>query len=108
MDLIIPIQFELINNLIKVEMEDKAVLRSLQDRNMYGEANYTKNQITINNTIDNEPIDRIKQVETFYHEKVHFILDAMGEHDMRVNEKFVDLFARLLLQSDMSAVYINS
>jgi hypothetical protein len=47
--------------------------------------------------------DRIKDV--FYHEKVHAILEAMNEEDLNKNEKFVDVFAKLLRQSDETAEY---
>ena len=42
-------------------------------------------------------------MQTFYHEKVHAILAVMGEDELNNNEKFVDLFATLLLQTDKSA-----
>lgn len=47
--------------------------------------------------------DRIK--DCFYHEKVHAILDAMRERELNENEKFVDVFAKLLRQSDETAKY---
>ena len=44
-------------------------------------------------------------LDTFYHEKVHIILDAMGEHTLSSEEKFVEVFSRLLRQSDESAEF---
>lgn len=44
-------------------------------------------------------------MQTFYHEKVHAILSLMGEDDLNNNEKFVDLFASLLLQTDKTAKF---
>ena len=44
-------------------------------------------------------------MDTFYHEKVHIILDTMGERELSQNEKFVDTFAKLLRQSDETANY---
>ena len=48
------------------------------------------------------PEDTIE--DTFYHEKVHSILKFMG-HELNTNEEFVDLFAKLLRQSDVTSVY---
>ena len=100
----IPYSFSLISDTVKVRM-DKEVLMSLSDRNLYGEACYAQNEILLNTNVDNRMVPIDKMMQAFYHEKVHFILDAMSEHDLRKNEKFVDLFSRLLLQTDMTAVY---
>ena len=61
--------------------------------------------IELNNT-DNSgilyPEDTI--MNTFYHEKVHSILSLMG-HELNNNEEFIDLFARLLRQTDITSEY---
>jgi hypothetical protein len=42
--------------------------------------------------------------QTFFHEKIHAILDGMG-HKLARNESFVDQFASLLHQSTTGAKY---
>ena len=44
-------------------------------------------------------------LNTFYHEKVHAILRAMNEEELNENEKFVDVFAKLLRQSDETSTF---
>ena len=46
-------------------------------------------------------------MQTFYHEKVHAILQLMGEEELNNKEKFVDLFASLLLQTDQTAEFFK-
>jgi len=38
------------------------------------------------------------QEESLWHETIHFALFFMGEHELRENEKFVDLLAHFLHQ----------
>jgi len=45
------------------------------------------------------------QQQWYCHELVHFILEQMGEDDLRKTEKFVDLFGNLLHQALSTAKY---
>ncbi len=47
----------------------------------------------------------IKLEGTFCHELVHIMLYFAGEHELRNNEKFVDVFSGLLHQALTTAVY---
>jgi len=51
----------------------------------------------------NSPIS--EYLQTYYHEKVHAILAVMCEDELCKNEKFVDLFATFLLQTDQTSKY---
>jgi hypothetical protein len=98
----IPKSFELGSHIIKVIVDSKLMIA--KDR--WGEAGLIKNNIIIS-TIhsDQTKITNSMILHTFYHEKIHHILNTMGEKDLCNNEKFVDIFANLLLQSDLSAKY---
>lgn len=66
-----------------------------------GLANYNTNTIKLCPDKCNQ-----KYIEkVFLHEMTHFILEHMGENELRSNEKFVDLFANLLLQAFDSMEY---
>jgi hypothetical protein len=43
-------------------------------------------------------------MQAYYHEKVHWILHMMM-HPLQEDEKFVDMFAHLLYQSDKTATF---
>lgn len=77
----------------------------MNDRMNYGLSDYAKSEITLSTTqgIDELSEDRI--LDTFYHERTHAILDAMNERELSNNEKFVDVFSKLLRQSDETAIY---
>lgn len=98
----IPLRFKLFSSTIKIKWENER----MNDKGRYGEADYSTLQITLSttNALDKLSDDRI--LDTFYHEKVHMILDSMKEHDLSKNEKFVDVFGKLLRQSDETAEYV--
>jgi hypothetical protein len=43
--------------------------------------------------------------ETFFHEVLHIILDATGEEDLSLNERFVNITGKALLEIYLSSVY---
>ena len=45
------------------------------------------------------------QLNTFYHELVHCILDTMGENDLSGNEKFVSCFSSFLCEAMTTQKY---
>ncbi len=77
----------------------------LSNEGVLGDCSFTDGQINVCNEYKGEKISDCCAVDTFYHEKVHIILDAMGEHELSKNEKFVEVFSRLLRQSDDTAEY---
>ncbi len=91
----IPESFELMGTTIKVEYSEKLLHKDTS----VGMAVYRDNLIYLQSPSKAAPIPKSDIEQTFIHEKVHWILNMMGEHDLRTNEKFVDLFAHLLHQS---------
>lgn len=97
----IPKQFKLFGSTIEVIFDNKYC----NNKSLYGEASYSENKIILSNVdgVDDLSPDRI--LDTYYHEKVHLILDSMGETDLSKNEKFVEIFSKLLRQSDITSEY---
>lgn len=77
------------------------------DHSQYGESDYSQSRITLSTTDKLNELSEGKILDTFYHEKVHMILDTMMERELSKNEKFVDQFAKLLRQSDETSIYVN-
>jgi hypothetical protein len=77
----------------------------MNDKKQYGESDYSSSKITLSTTNGVDNLSEGKMLDTFYHEKVHMILDTMREDTLSGNEKFVDIFAKLLRQSDETAKY---
>lgn len=100
----IPKSFELIDATIYTQFSPE-INKYLNDKDLYGEADYNQQVIKLASTVGVDLLPNFKILETYYHEKIHFILEAMGEKELRNNEKFVDLFARLLLQTDLTSKY---
>ncbi len=97
----IPKSFKLFGTTINVVFDNKYC----NDKSRYGESNYGGSKITLSTTQGLDELSEDKIINTFYHEKVHMILDTMGERDISNNENFVDIFAKLLRQSDVTAEY---
>jgi len=97
----IPKSFKLFASTINVEFDNKLC----NDKEAYGLADYGACKIFLTkvNGVDKLSDDRIMDV--FYHEKVHLILDSMGHFDLSKDEKFVDLFGKLLRQSDLTSIF---
>lgn len=97
----IPKKFKVFASTINVGFDNVR----LSNEGVLGDCSFTDGQVNICNNYKGEPISYCCALDTFYHEKVHIILDAMGEHDLSKNEKFVEVFARLLRQTDESSEY---
>ena len=97
----IPKKFNIFASTINVGFDN---LR-LSNEGVLGDCSFTDNQINICSEYKGEKVSECSTIDTFYHEKVHIILDAMGEHELSKQEKFVEVFARLLRQSDESAEF---
>jgi hypothetical protein len=97
----IPKKFKVFASTINVEFDNVR----LSNEGVLGECSFTDNKIIICSEYKGEKLSKCCTVDTFYHEKVHIILDAMGEHELSKQEKFVEVFARLLRQSDESAEF---
>jgi hypothetical protein len=97
----IPVSFKLFGSVTNIVYDNERLNRE----GKYGEHDYSQQKITLSTTHGVLELSNDKIMDTFYHEKVHAILGAMNERDLNENEKFVDVFAKLLRQSDETAVY---
>lgn len=69
------------------------------DKGVYGLHDYSKAEITLT---DIDGINKLSEdtiMDTFYHEKIHAILDSMNKTELSNDEEFVDVFAKLIRQS---------
>lgn len=91
----IPQRFKLMGHTITVEYDPM-----LDGRNgALGEARYTTNSIALQPNTDTFNRPQSTQEHVFLHELTHHILNEMNEHELRGNEKFVDVFSGLLHQA---------
>lgn len=97
----IPKRFKVFASTINIVWDNKR----LNDKGVYGLTDYTKCEITLSTLHGVENLSEDRIMDTFYHEKVHTLLDAMNEVALSENEKFVDTFAKLLRQSDETAEF---
>lgn len=97
----IPKRFKLFATTINVVFDNK----KMHEESTIGLVEWKKSVITLSDESNNEKIDEDVIADTFCHEKVHAILDSMGEVELSGNEKFVEVFSKLLRQSDESAEY---
>lgn len=97
----IPKSFKLFNTVVKIVFDNKL----MYEKEQYGQFSYGNSKITLANKLGHEDLSNDRVKDCFYHEKVHAILAAMDERDLNENEKFVDIFAKLLRQSDETAIY---
>ncbi|MFZ7121764.1 MAG: hypothetical protein ACOWWH_12560 [Eubacteriaceae bacterium] len=92
----IPKSFKLFGTTYNIIVDNKR----MNDMKNYGLCEYSHSLITLSTTDGNLDLSEDKIIDTYYHEKVHAILDMMHERDLSDNEKFVDIFSKLLRQAD--------
>lgn len=97
----IPKKFKLFGTTININFQDSR----LSYQSSLGDCSYIDGEINLCREYKGKPLNKDAIIDTFYHEKVHVILDGMGEHELSANEKFVDVFSKLLRQSDETAEY---
>lgn len=97
----IPKTFKLFGTTINIVWDN----RRMNEREAYGLHNYSTSTITLCHTDGIEQLSHGRMMDTYYHERTHAILEAMGENELSQNEKFVDLLAKLTRQADESAKY---
>lgn len=93
--------FKLFATIVTVIWDNKR----LNDKGVYGLCDYGKSEITLSTIEGTEELSDDRIMDTFYHERTHAILDAMNEQDLSRNEKFIDVFSKLLRQADESAKF---
>ena len=97
----IPKKYKLFGTTVNVVWDNKR----LNDKGVYGLTDYGRSEIILSTTQGVDKLSEDRIIDTFYHERTHSILDAMNEQDLTFNEKFVDVFSKLLRQADESAEY---
>lgn len=91
----LPISFDLQGRTIEIVVDNEICLK----REALGIAHLHSNKISIASIdADDTFLHPTVMEHSTLHETVHFILDAMGEHKLNQNEKFVDQFAGHLHQ----------
>ena len=95
----IPKEFKLFATTVNIDYDNER----LSNDGCLGDCTNTHSKITLCDNYKGEKLSKDTILDTFYHEKIHIILDAMGEHKLSRNEKFVEIFSRLLRQSDETA-----
>lgn len=97
----IPKSFKLFATTINVVFDDER----MHNEGLLGLSEIIKSLISLTRKHKGEKLQNEIIIDTYYHEKVHMILDFMGEFELSKNEKFVQLFASLLRQSDETSKY---
>ena len=97
----IPKNFKLFSTTINVLWDNN----SLNRRGAYGTHDYSSCEILLSKTDGVVKLSKDRIMDTFYHEKVHSILEAMNKQSLSEDEEFVDVFAKLLRQSDETSEY---
>ena len=87
--MLIPQKFMIAGLVVDVEK-----VKSILKNKYIGKADFSFQKIQM----DTDTVPRQTTEQAFLHEIVHWILYIQGEHELRVNEKFVDQFAHLLYQ----------
>lgn len=95
----IPKTYKLFGTTINVVWDNER----MNDLGRYGASDYGSCKVILSDTEGVHPLSEDRIVDTFYHERTHSILDAMNETELSKNEKFVDVFSKLLRQADESA-----
>lgn len=99
--MMIPKKYNLFGSTVKILFDNKR----MDDVKAYGYYEHSKLTITLSDFDGVNKLSEDRMAESFYHEKVHSILEAMHEHDLSNNEKFVHIFSKLLLQSDRTSEF---
>ena len=97
----LPMEIQMGCRNITIEMCDELVF----DDDSTGEASHRRNRIRIQNSSKAYPIQRVIQVETYFHELLHFALDIAEYKELNNNEDFVNRVAGFLAQAALSARY---
>lgn len=100
----IPKSFELIDQTITIEFDDRLTV----DHDCHGMVEYDLNKILLSPDDKAFPWNEDQQFHAFLHEMTHFIFKRIGEDKLTKNEKIVNLFSRALHQIMKTAKYENN
>lgn len=95
----IPINLNVGGQKISVNIKDRL------ESDKLGECCVAEARIDIAKTFNGREQAFTTQLNTFYHELVHCILDTMGENDLSGNEKFVSCFSSFLCEAMTTQKY---
>lgn len=95
----IPSRFNVGGQTISVNIKDRL------ESDKLGECCVAEARIDIAKTFSGREQAYTTQLNTFYHELTHCILDTMGENDLSGNEKFVSCFSSFLCEAMNSMKY---
>jgi len=90
----IPKNFKVGAHKINVSINNKLMF----EKQIYGDSPLSTNEIRLRT----KSLAKSQVLQTYYHEKIHHILHCMN-HELETNEAFVDSFANLLLQTDLTS-----
>lgn len=97
----IPKKFKLFATTINIIFDNER----MNNDGLLGLSEVMNSLISLANKYKGEKLENEIIIDTYYHEKVHIILDSMCEFELSKNEKFVQIFASLLRQSDETCEY---
>ena len=90
----IPKRFKLLGQTIEVSLVDHIASQN----GTLGEARTTQNSILLQKSVDGFPLPESQRLHIFWHEAIHHVLEAMGQHELTSEEPFVDLLAGMIHQ----------
>jgi hypothetical protein len=91
---IIPEKFKQNGKTITVIIDDDYC----NEEDIFGEADFTEKIITLCHIYKGKKLTKKTKELTYYHELIHLILDAIGRHNLKWNEDFVEEFAKKLYE----------
>ncbi len=97
----IPKSFKLFGTTIQVVYDNDYCT----NKDILGEASRTQSRITLCTSHKGRQLSRCEIETTFYHERLHLMLDLMCEWELTGNEKFVEVLSNLQRQADTMAEY---
>ena len=90
----IPKELKIIGRTIKIIIDDELTNRN----DTSGEAHYRYDKILLQPCVRGTPRTPQSIQITLLHEIIHFILEGLGESDLKSNEKFISSFSEVLYQ----------
>lgn len=99
----------IIPNKIRIGGQDISVVNKERlDDDILGKICLAEGVLHIADNFSNRKQCESSKINTFIHEVVHGVLDAMGEFELSKNEKFVCTFASLLVDTIEEIVKVNN
>lgn len=97
----IPKQFTVGYKTYKVEIVPIITKDGMQ---VFGLFDPKTDTISIAQTVDGVKVSEKDKLSAFYHELIHAVLHAMGEHELNSDERFVEGFCTFLTQFNLTRI----